>query len=131
MSAEQQEKLFQAFSQADSSITRKFGGTGLGLTICKRLTEMMQGQIQVSSQPGIGSSFTFTARLGVGNSLANSMRPALRRVLVVDDNPLARAVLVRLLEKFGCSALAAESGKHALTIMKATQNLLSTSLPLI
>jgi len=119
MSAEQQEKLFQAFSQADSSITRKFGGTGLGLTICKRLTEMMQGQIQVSSQPGIGSSFTFTARLGVGNSLADSMRPALRRVLVVDDNPLARAVLVRLLEKFGCSALAAESGKHALTIIES------------
>ncbi|UCV11701.1 PAS domain S-box protein [Dechloromonas denitrificans] len=118
MSAEQQSKLFQAFSQADSSITRKFGGTGLGLMICKRLTEMMQGHIEVSSQPGAGSTFIFTVKLGIGAAQGDLLRPGLRRALVVDDNPLARAVLARLLEKSGCSTVVAESGKQALTLLE-------------
>lgn len=114
MTAEQQGKLFQAFSQGDTSITRKYGGTGLGLTICKRLSQLMQGDISVSSVPGQGSTFTFTVQLGVGATGQEVQRPALRRVLVVDDNPLARTVIARLLEKAGCQTVAVESGEQAL-----------------
>ncbi|MDD2663143.1 MAG: response regulator [Dechloromonas sp.] len=115
MSASQQERLFQAFSQADSSITRKFGGTGLGLTICKRLTELMGGRIWVTSQPDVGSTFSFEVRLRPGGARDRQpLPPATRRALVVDDNPLARAILVRLLAKFGYAAQAAASGEEAL-----------------
>ena len=114
MTPEQQGKLFQAFSQADSSITRKFGGTGLGLTICKRLTGLMQGDIWVTSQPGVGSTFSFSVTLGRGNAALPATRTRFQNALVVDDNPLARKVLARLLEKYGCKASMAESGEQAL-----------------
>ena len=117
MTAEQQASLFRAFSQADASITRKFGGTGLGLTISKRLVEMMQGQIWASSQPGIGSTFSFTVILGRGRFDAATPRPPRHHALVVDDNPLARAILIRLLEKEGYAAQPAESGEQALALL--------------
>jgi PAS domain S-box-containing protein len=117
MSPEQIEKLFHAFSQADSSITRKYGGTGLGLTICKRLCELMGGEIKVSSEPGQGSTFAFKIKLHEGEVNATEAHAIVRHVLVVDDNPLARNVLARLLEKASCQTVLAESGEQALGIL--------------
>ena len=118
MSSEQQEKLFQAFSQADTSITRKYGGTGLGLTISKRLVEMMGGSIEVSSLPGVGSTFSF--RIGFNSAASISATTPNRglRVLVVDDNPLACTINRRLLEKQGCEVITAASGSEALAILE-------------
>ncbi len=117
MTAEQQKNLFQAFCQADTSITRKYGGTGLGLAICKRLVELMDGDIWATSQARGGSTFTFTARFAPGSPQAEPLHSAMHRTLVVDDNPLARAVLVRLFEKHGCPAVAAGSGPEALALL--------------
>ena len=93
MTKEQAAKLFQPFTQADMSTTRKHGGTGLGLTISRRLVELMGGQIWLESEPGEGSTFSFTVWLGVGEQKASGkivpeQLPNLN-VLVVDDNPAA------------------------------------------
>jgi signal transduction histidine kinase/CheY-like chemotaxis protein/HPt (histidine-containing phosphotransfer) domain-containing protein len=118
LTEEQKGKLFQAFSQADSSTTRKYGGTGLGLTICRRLVEMMGGEIWIESEPGKGSEFFFTATLGLARKVARKrMEPSLdlrgMRVLVVEDNASSREILQTLLESmtFEVSAVAsAEEG---------------------
>ena len=99
MSAEQQAQLFQAFTQADTSITRKHGGTGLGLVITKRLIEKMGGTIAVDSTPEVGSTFTFQLPLARGESAETPQAVTNCRFLVVDDNELARRVLARLLQK--------------------------------
>ena len=123
MNEEHLSRLFSAFSQADSSVTRRFGGSGLGLAISKNLIEMMDGQIEVKSSPGAGSSFSFTARFGINGQLAQ-YQPRVPanleglRVLVVDDNQLARDVLVEQLSSFHFEARAVESGRAALDALE-------------
>jgi len=105
LSEVQQARLFQAFSQADGSTTRKYGGTGLGLAICKRLVEMMGGEIGVASQPGSGSTFWFTARFEPQSAPVDAAVPEAlsvrgKRVLIVDDKPINCRILELLMKKW-------------------------------
>jgi len=128
LSQEQQAKLFQAFTQADGSTTRKYGGTGLGLTICKRLVEIMQGEIGVDSEPDVGSTFHFTAKLKVQAATKPSSRVISAdvqglRVLVVDDNETARDTLAEILSSFSLSAVSrVSSAFEAYEILEKTDN---------
>ncbi|MDE2000281.1 MAG: response regulator, partial [Burkholderiales bacterium] len=122
MNTEQLDRLFQPFMQGDSSTTRQFGGTGLGLTISHQLTELMEGRIWVDSQPGHGSTFHFTARFGLQTQpsnrralLANELKD--KRALLVDDNPAARDVLGEMIRRLGLSVEVANGGDQALALM--------------
>ena len=117
LSEEQIARLFTSFSQADSSTTRKYGGTGLGLAISKRLSGLMGGEVGVQSTPGAGSTFWFTATLGLGAQRPRRLLSAdlrSKRVLVVDDNANAAAVLCEQLLSLGCMAHGLVSGHAAL-----------------
>ncbi|MBB4842511.1 PAS domain S-box-containing protein [Paucibacter oligotrophus] len=119
MSEEQVQRMFQPFSQADSSTTRKFGGTGLGLAISKNLAELMAGEVGVQSQLGRGSYFWFTAWLGLADQdppLRGQALPLFegKTALVVDDNDVARLALCQMLLELGFVAQGAGSGDEAL-----------------
>ncbi len=114
-------RLFQAFSQADGSTTRKYGGTGLGLTISKRLVEMMDGRIWVESTPGQGSRFQFRAWLGVGKNRSRRTVPVSvqdLRCLIVDDNPVAREILAEQVANLGMRVEAVSSGEDCLIAIR-------------
>jgi two-component system sensor histidine kinase/response regulator len=122
MTKEQAAKLFQPFTQADMSTTRKHGGTGLGLTICRRLVELMGGRIWLESEPGVGSTFFFTVWLAVGSATGFGKiipeRLSKLRVLVVDDNPAAREILQEPLSSVAKRVDAVGSGKEAITAIQ-------------
>jgi two-component system sensor histidine kinase/response regulator len=120
MTPEQIARLFQAFSQADNSMTRKYGGTGLGLSISKRLVEMMEGNIWAESEFGHGTTFTFTAWFGVASAGKHAKTIpglAVLRALVVDDNPLAREILVGMLKRFLTRVDCVSSGEDAIQVL--------------
>ncbi|MGA2114317.1 MAG: response regulator [Bryobacteraceae bacterium] len=122
---EWQDRLFKAFVQADGSVNRRHGGTGLGLVISARLVGLMGGRIWMDSQPGRGSTFQFTVNLGVPASHAASDRTlepeGLRglAVLVVDDSATNRKILYEMLVRWQMRPVLAESGREALEIMRS------------
>ncbi|MFH1251081.1 MAG: response regulator, partial [bacterium] len=127
LTAEQQQKLFQSFSQADSSTTRRYGGTGLGLAISKQLTEIMNGEIWAESTFGNGSTFYFTAvikKQATQKTEEFNPTPDIRglRVLVCDDNNSSRQLLKDSLEAFGFSAEITSSGNEAIEILKQNRD---------
>ena len=127
MSSEELGRLFQPFSQADSSTTRKYGGTGLGLAISKVLVELMGGRIWVESQPGHGSTFHFSAHFGLPDEPSLPWRAAREawagmRVLVVDDHEAAREITADIAQRLGLEVSVAQDGRAALdSVLEAEQ----------
>jgi CheY-like chemotaxis protein len=131
MTTEQQSQIFQPFQQADTSTTRKYGGTGLGLTISKRLAQMMGGDVGVSSELGSGSTFWFTARFNKSiavtsvhhtasfSTATKSDYSALKgaRILLVEDNPTNQQLVTALLKRVAVDVLIAANGSEALTML--------------
>ena len=126
LTLEQRNSLFNAFTQADASTTRKYGGTGLGLTISKHLVEIMEGEIGVESDFGHGSTFHFTAKFGVQKEQRKlSLNPKDvegLRILVVDDNANAREIIQNILISFNFNPSTASNGDEAIAQMKEAQN---------
>jgi signal transduction histidine kinase/DNA-binding response OmpR family regulator len=126
ISIDKQRQIFEPFTQADGSTTRKYGGTGLGLTITSRLIEMMGGKIWVTSEPRKGSEFHFTVLLRIDRQTRTAgVSPARKvdsleglHVLVVDDHPTNRAILNEVLQNWGMHPRLAEGGREAIEAMR-------------
>ncbi|MCW9034390.1 MAG: response regulator [Rhodospirillales bacterium] len=123
MSEEQMNKVFQSFGQAEASTTRKYGGTGLGLTISRELTGLMGGEFWAESKPGEGSSFIFTAKFGLAAEMGVSEQLPKHdvrelHVLVVDDSPVAREIIQQLAENFFFNVETASGGEEALGMVR-------------
>ncbi|MFN3323248.1 MAG: response regulator [Bryobacteraceae bacterium] len=122
---DKQASIFDSFTQADGSMTRRYGGTGLGLTISAQLVELMGGRIWLDSEAGKGSSFYFTVRLGI-RSPALRLNAPLRtgrnnaRILVVDDNPTNLRILQKTLANWGVEPETASTAEQALALLRAT-----------
>jgi len=129
--ADKQQRIFEAFSQADSSITRQFGGTGLGLTICSRLANLMGGRIWIESQPLHGSTFHVSLAVlpvadpepsGPADGPCQDAVPVVRpiwRVLLVEDNPVNQLVASIMLRKWGHTVVTADNGERAVALVAA------------
>jgi CheY-like chemotaxis protein len=126
MTPEQLERLFQPFSQADASTTRRYGGTGLGLAITKRFIEMMGGDVTVASEPGSGSAFTLELPTSVEQAAIRVTGEHVRQrvgaglVLLVDDDPTMHDLVHRILEKEGIPVLGAASGEEGLELARTS-----------
>jgi PAS domain S-box-containing protein len=126
MTAVEVEGLFESFAQADTSTSRRYGGTGLGLSICRRLVEMMGGQIRVESWRGSGSEFSFTIEIrecahgAVDEDESEPLREV--RVLVVDDNRTAQSIFSAMAGSLGCEVVAVGSGAEALEALERSRD---------
>ena len=125
ISQERQAAIFESFTQADGTSTRKYGGTGLGLTICKQIAELLGGSISVESEAGVGSVFAVVIPLAKQASILSAepaVNPGLRgrTILLVDDNATNRRILWEQLTSWGCLPVAAESGTDALAILRTS-----------
>lgn len=122
------DRLFKAFSQVDSSTTRKYGGTGLGLVICEKLVTLMGGHINVKSTPGMGTTFTFSIKTTIAHTSTRTYVYSTmvglegKRILVVDDNQTNRSILKNQLTQWKLVPVLANSGHQALDILEADKN---------
>ncbi len=125
MNDEHLSQLFQSFSQADSSTTRQYGGTGLGLVICKNLVSLMGGDIKVESVFGQGTTFSFNVTLKKGDKKAHDLAVLsasnVQQILVVDDNKTALEIISNMLSNLGLTVIEAQSGQQALEIISANE----------
>src|SRR6185436_19072681 len=116
-------KLFKPFEQADAATTRKYGGTGLGLAISKQLVELMGGRVRLDSEPGKGSTFSFTTRVKIGTARSTATADDAvhllgdKTALIVDDNDTNRRILEAMLKHWGLRTVSADSGAHALAAL--------------